>query len=63
MCRMILSCAGFGASAMPLATAGSSFDASKLCPGTIPIVASFATIGASSAAGGLVFISSLNSLK
>src|SRR5271163_116967 len=59
----ILSCAGLGAFAIPAATLASSLEASKSCPGTTPIFASLATIGASSAVGGLVFNSSAKCLK
>ena len=42
---------------------GSAAEASKSLPGTMPISASFGSIGASAAAGGLVFRSSASSLK
>src|SRR5262245_24032932 len=57
---MILFWANLGIS---LAAAAGSFAASKSLPGTRPIVAIFATIGASASAGGLSFISFARSVK
>src|SRR5271154_1851876 len=59
----ILSCADLGAFAIPAAALGSILEASKSCPGTIPIFASLATMGPSSDVGGLVFNSSAKCLK
>ena len=48
---------------MRLAKSASSLLASKSWPGTSPILANFASAGASAADGGLVFISCASSVK
>jgi len=59
----IFSWASLGASARPLRSIGSSSAAANSLPGISPIRAILATIGASSALGGLVTISEASSLK
>ena len=48
---------------MRLAKAASSLPASKSLPGTMPILASFATIGRVGRGGRIVFISFASSVK